>query len=237
MIKKNNYTVSFNTGFLCDEFIRSLKFRDLLKQDLNVDNVITFIVKEFITTFTSNVQSKDVELTIQMIKNRPHFIKCMRLIISFFSFFYKDSESEFLNSKLSRVIGMYQYTKIEHLICLWCFFSVKDYLSLDERLIYIPEYTDGDGILIPSQTYEDMLKQFNKNVYHSWGCNKHIHGQYRLFPIMLDDKYITNEIDKKIKEYKTGVTFIVDLWDYKEFSYFVVKDNPREGKITHLRFL
>ena len=236
MINKNNYTTSINTVTLSDEFINSTKLCELIKQGLNVDHLITFVVKEFITTFAEDFDSKEIDQCVKIIKSRSHCMKYMYLILNFFSFFYQDLDSEYLTMKLNQVIEMCQHTTTELLICLWCFFSLKDYLSIDDRIICIPKYTDKRGMNISHKNYKDMLDDFYKNVRCS--INDDDYSRILILPIKLDIRCVPDEINNKIKEYKTKMKFISDLWHYKEFSYFIEKiNNPREGKFTYLRFL
>lgn len=220
---------------LCSEFVNST-------------NIITLNSNNDLTPFIGSVLIKEIQqfeiycdkLKLKLKHTLQDYIKesLKRIVTSNYSKYYIRCILEFLSScynerKISKKFDFMYYLQlminVEDIICLQCFFSLIRILSIDTRMICIPEYIDEYGLLIKSKSYKQILHQYISD------CNETLTikvGYYFIY-LRIRIKYILIEINNQLDNIHI---FIRKLQHYTELKYFN-KNNPRIGVFTPLRFL
>lgn len=221
---------------LCDEFINTTNIVKLNKSsDCGIEATILSVINKLLDQL--NVKDK---VSVISTSTKNYFFSCsMYHIINFFSSCYEDVTRSIKLIKFQNAINGSCLYAIEHMICLYIFISLNDILMIDETRIVIPEYKDVRCNLIPHRTYNDIVDEFYNKVYE-----KYINSSSVIAPSIVNDMYkslnpdhLLLEIKNKIKENRSKYKFIINLFYYKQFSYFANSNNPRKGMFTYLRFL
>ena len=220
---------------ICNEFINSTNIAILYKEGSDMVQIVSSIIDEFIKHF----KTTEVDVICITYINAYYFTRCLTRIIMFFSLCYEENiennNPHLLHKKLNETMQPGCLYSVEHMICLWCFISLKDILSIDERIICIPEYIDYSGNIIPSKTYQNIVDDFYNVLYirhnssTNYLCLKFIHT--------LNPDHVLSIIKQKIEDNRQQVKFVSMIYKYDEFDYFININNPRKGMLTYLRFL
>ena len=120
---------------------------------------------------------------------------------------------------------------------MWLFFSLKDVLEMDEKIIRIyPHYYNcATCERKQSKSFQDIVEVLYKSLLQLYEelaptmkAKRSIEGSYQMLL----------EIGRRINDNKNKKNFIINLRNYDEFVYFVNKhNNPQKGHLICLRFL
>lgn len=161
----------------------------------------------------------------------------IRNVLSFFSYCYINKNTYVYGSNnafFHNVFGSNYLTTLDYMVFIWCVYLLKEKLLLDERLIKINYYENGNLFYKGFQEIiEDTLDNFTMR------CNRRssTFSISKIDTFEFNDTALPNEIRLKIEADKCRKTFVYKLWKYN-FSYFIVDyKNPQLGRMTYLRFL
>lgn len=253
--KKNiTFRITNDTFSLCNGFIEDTKFDILHKDDPDLTKLISPITTEAITIrechskafLTGNIlQREKIMLNVVLYVNRfylydKNYLSGIYRIILFFSNCYENHYQCMDIHKISYdtlfsdldIVRRDKIFAAYDVLYLWLFFSLKDALEIDERIIHILDHHNNKTIKSFQDIVENMYTYFLQ-LYEALSLytkeQQIVNGAYQML-LEIGRRININKINNK--------NFIVNLRNYDEFDYFINKNiNPREGVLTHLRFL
>ena len=243
--KKNiTFRITGDTFSFCSSFIEDTKFDILHKDDPDLIKFILPVINESMVIrerqskafLTGNIFHREkimlsvVQHSTKFYVYDKKFLNGIYRMISFFSNCYEKHYQSINTSDVSMIKVVNVFTTYD-LLYLWLFFSLKDILGIDERIIHISDHnskTMQSFQNIVEHMYTSLLQLYEAFDIHM-KTQPSVNGEYQMLL----------EIGRRINNNsKNNNNFIVNLRNYDEFDYFINRyNNPKEGALTHLRFL
>lgn len=160
---------------LCREFVKStILFKH---KDTNITELLLFILNNAVKIMVEYCCDKPHYIqehndsVFLAVKNDKHIQQCLYNMLVFFSECYEKNPMD-LHNTLNSMCRVKSFNKFNRMICLICFYYIKDVFLIDNRLIYILEY-NKQGKIIEHKTYEEIVThtnyvftaRYNKNPY------------------------------------------------------------------------
>ena len=158
-------------------------------------------------------------------------------IILFFSECYKNNTTpSTLWDLFEKSCSTTELCTMNNIIRIWLFFTLKDTLLIDERMLCIQAVHNTE---INSRNFED-ISNYMIHKFTALFDIKNNSGYIFCYDICFLSEgicYISLEIIRQIEKSKMKLSFVNKLRRYNEFTYFIKNSNPQLGKLTYLRFL